>query len=298
MPKALIVDDSPAERRLAGTILEEGDGLTVLYASEGLEALAVIDQEPPDVVITDLRMPKMGGLDLVKEIRTRHNRIPVILMTSFGSEDIAAEALRRGAASYVPKRNLITDLRGTVERVIASARRAHRAQAAFSCLERTESHFVLDNDPHMIGVLVGQLQECIVPIGLSDEAGCTQIGIALEEAVRNAVYHGNLEVSSVLREDGEIAYEALAEERRRQTPYRGRRTHITATILPSEATYIIRDEGPGFDPTALPDPTDPNNLDRVSGRGLLLMRTFMNEVTFSDTGNQVTMVKRRDGQAG
>ena len=298
MPKALIVDDSPAERRLAGTILEEGEDLTVLYASEGLEALAVIEQEPTDVVITDLRMPKMNGLDLVKEIRTKHSCVPVILMTSFGSEDTAAEALRRGAASYVPKRNLMTDLRGTVERVIASARRAHRAQAAFSCLERTESHFVLHNDPHMIGVLVGHLQECIVPIGLSDEAGCIQIGIALEEAVRNAVYHGNLEVSSDLREDGEIAYEALAGERRTQAPYRDRRTHITATILPSEATYVIRDEGPGFDPNALPDPTDPGNLDRVSGRGVLLMRTFMDEVTFSGTGNQVTMVKRRDSQTG
>ena len=298
MPKALIVDDSPAERHLAGTILEEGDGLTVRYASEGLEALAVIEQEPPDVVITDLRMPRMGGLDLVKEIRTRHNRVPVILMTSFGSEDIAAEALRRGAASYVPKRNLMTDLRGTVERVIASATRAHRAQAAYSCLEQTESHFVLHSDSHMIGVLVGHLQECIVPMGLTDEAGCTQIGIALEEAIRNAVYHGNLEVSSDLREDGENAYEALAEERRAQEPYRDRRAYVTARVSPSEATYTIRDEGSGFDPAALPDPTDPNNLDKVSGRGLLLMRTFMNEVSFSETGNQVTMVKRRESQAG
>ena len=298
MPKALIVDDSPAERRLAGTILEEEDDLTVLYASEGVEALAVIEEDPPDVVITDLRMPKMGGLDLVKEIRTRHNRVPVILMTSFGSEDIAAEALRRGASSYVPKRNLMTDLRGTVERVIASATRAHRAQAAYSCLEQTESRFVLHNDSDTIGVLVGHLQECIVPIGLSDEAGCTQIGIALEEAIRNAVYHGNLEVGSQLREDGESAYEALAEERRTRPPYRDRRAYVTAEVSPAQATYIIRDEGPGFNPAALPDPTDPNNLGRVSGRGLLLMRTFMSEVSFNETGNEVTMVKRRDGQAG
>ena len=293
MPKALIVDDSTAERRLAGRILEEGEGLTVLYAAEGSEALATIEQNPPDVVISDLRMPRMNGLDLVKEIRSKHSSLPVILMTSFGSEDIAAEALRSGAASYVPKRNLMRDLRGTVDRVIASATRAHRIQKAFTCLKQGESHFVLDNDPHMIGALVGHLQECLVPIGISDEAGCTQIGIALEEAIRNAVYHGNLEVSSELREDGESAYEALAEERRTQAPYRDRRAYVSEKVSPSEATYIVRDEGPGFDPGALPDPTDPCNLDRVSGRGILLMRTFMDELSFNETGNEVTMVKRR-----
>jgi anti-sigma regulatory factor (Ser/Thr protein kinase) len=56
--------------------------------------------------------------------------------------------------------------------------------------------------------------------------------------------------------------------------------------------YVIRDEGPGFDPTKLPDPTDPVNLERPCGRGLLLMRTFMDAVKYNKTGNQVTMSKR------
>jgi anti-sigma regulatory factor (Ser/Thr protein kinase) len=63
-------------------------------------------------------------------------------------------------------------------------------------------------------------------------------------------------------------------------------------FAPGEATFVIQDEGPGFDPASLPDPTDPENLDKVSGRGLLLMRTFMDEVSYNDRGNQVTMIKR------
>jgi anti-sigma regulatory factor (Ser/Thr protein kinase) len=55
----------------------------------------------------------------------------------------------------------------------------------------------------------------------------------------------------------------------------------------------MRDEGPGFDPKELPDPTDPENLLKLSGRGILLMRTFMDDVKFNDRGNEVTMVKRR-----
>jgi anti-sigma regulatory factor (Ser/Thr protein kinase) len=57
--------------------------------------------------------------------------------------------------------------------------------------------------------------------------------------------------------------------------------------------YIIRDEGPGFDPSLLPDPTDQANLKMISGRGLLLIRTFMDEVHHDPTGTQITMIKRR-----
>jgi anti-sigma regulatory factor (Ser/Thr protein kinase) len=58
--------------------------------------------------------------------------------------------------------------------------------------------------------------------------------------------------------------------------------------------FCIRDEGPGFDWSTLPDPRDPENLGRVGGRGLLLVRTFMDEVHFNEKGNQIILVKRRN----
>ena len=68
-----------------------------------------------------------------------------------------------------------------------------------------------------------------------------------------------------------------------------------ATLTRDEATFLVRDEGLGFDPSTLPDPTDPANLGKVSGRGLLLIQTFMDHVEHNATGNQITMVKRRGG---
>ena len=56
--------------------------------------------------------------------------------------------------------------------------------------------------------------------------------------------------------------------------------------------YVIRDEGPGFDPQEIPDATDPANIEKPFGRGLLLMQTFMDEIRFNDSGNEVTMVKK------
>ena len=63
---------------------------------------------------------------------------------------------------------------------------------------------------------------------------------------------------------------------------------------PTEARYVIRDEGPGFDLNRVPDPTDMSNLERISGRGLLLINTFMDEVRHNKAGNEITMVKRRE----
>ena len=74
-------------------------------------------------------------------------------------------------------------------------------------------------------------------------------------------------------------------------PYRGRK--ITVEIV-QETTNIairIRDEGPGFDVSALPDPTNPEFLSRPHGRGVMLMKTFFDYVQFNQTGNQVTMTK-------
>src|SRR5262249_23482479 len=81
------------------------------------------------------------------------------------------------------------------------------------------------------------------------------------------IYHGNLEVSSDLRQQGDEPYHRLAEERRRLSPYRERRGRFTARISRDKATFVVRDEGPGVDPSCLPDPTEPSNLGRVGGRG-------------------------------
>ncbi|MBV8077326.1 MAG: ATP-binding protein [Planctomycetaceae bacterium] len=72
-------------------------------------------------------------------------------------------------------------------------------------------------------------------------------------------------------------------------------SRITVGTIASPSLYIIRDEGPGFDPSLLPDPTAPANLERASGRGLLLIRALMDEVAFNAAGNQITMTKRRPG---
>jgi CheY-like chemotaxis protein len=294
MVTVLVVDDSAMDRRLAGSLLKKHGGLNPVFATNGLEALAAVQQSPPDIVVTDLQMPEMDGLELVEAIRRKHPSVPVVLMTAHGSEEIAVRALQKGAASYVPKRNLAEELALTVVNVLQLSRADRQHQRVLDCLTQTETHFVLDNDLAAIPPLVGHLEANLLRMKLCDETGLIQVAVALREALVNAMFHGNLELTSDIREKDERAYMDLAERRRALIPYRDRRVHVTAKETRSEATYVVLDEGPGFDPSALPDPTDPANLEKVSGRGLLLIRTFMDAVTHNERGNAITMVKRRD----
>ena len=288
----LVVDDSAPDRELVGDLLEKDAGLDVEYAADGAEALASIERALPDLVLTDLIMPQLNGLELVAAVRDKYPLVPVILMTSGGSEELAVQALEQGAASYVPKRMLVDDLLGTVRRVLAVSSRQRSQIRLMGCMAKSDSTFVLENDVSLIAPLVTYLQEQISHLGLCEEAERTRLGVALEEALVNALYHGNLEVGSELRTKDEKAYYALIAQRRRQSPYRDRRIHVEASLSRRGAVFVVRDEGSGFDPSALPDPTDPTNLYKVSGRGVLLMRTFMDEVVYNDAGNAVTLTKR------
>ena len=69
---------------------------------------------------------------------------------------------------------------------------------------------------------------------------------------------------------------------------------MTAEISSDEIRVRVKDEGPGFKPCQVPDPTTPENLEKPSGRGLLLIRTFMTTVSHNDAGNEITMIKKRD----
>ena len=180
--------------------------------------------------------------------------------------------------------------------VLDLARADRGQQQILSCLTQTESRYVLDNDIGHIPSLLAQLELGVTRMQLCDHGGWIRIAVALREAFVNAIYHGNLELTQLLEQD-QVSFTELAQQRRREAAFADRRVHVTACETRTEATYVIRDEGRGFDPAALGDPTSPQNLDRPNGRGLFLIRTFMDEVRHNDVGNEITLIKRADGPA-
>ena len=102
-----------------------------------------------------------------------------------------------------------------------------------------------------------------------DEQSTFAIRLALEEGLMNAIKHGN-----------------KLDPKKKVT--------VQAEVTPDHAEIIIEDEGPGFDRSTIPDPTADENIDRLHGRGILLMEAYMTEVEFTRGGRRVRMVRKND----
>jgi len=292
MPNILVVDDDEVDRELAERCLKDLQDLELSYARDGQEALESLEKRQPDLILTDLRMPRVDGLELVERVRESFPAVPVVLMTAQGSEQIAMKAIRSGAASYVPKGDLKTDLAEVVDQILETSEARKSARQVLGFLTERQSRFELENDPHLITALGAWIQESLERLGFANETVRSQIGIALIEAVSNAMIHGNLEIGSELRRGDRAEYYRRIEERRKQKPFSDRRVHCVARESRHAAEYVIADDGPGFDRSTLPDPTSPDNVLSVSGRGVWLIRNFMDEVEYNDRGNEIHMIKK------
>ena len=184
----LVIDPCPdTQARIAEQL--EGRGFSVVAASDPTTALATIDMAAPDIVITDLFLPEAAGLTLVKELKARHERCPVIVMAKDAPEPMIIQALRIGAADYLHK-------------PIAEEELAHALQRARNLLPgdladipglcRSEYRLTVDSDPThipgMISWLIKTTTSTLPPIRRLHLRG------ALQELLFNAIEHGNLEI--------------------------------------------------------------------------------------------------------
>ncbi len=111
----LIADDEPNLRRVLAAQLQR-DGYEIIAAADGQEAIEAIEAHHVDVVITDLRMPRVDGMELLKRVTIAHPDVPVIMITAHGTVDTAVEALKHGAFDYITKPFEQSELRNVVRK--------------------------------------------------------------------------------------------------------------------------------------------------------------------------------------
>ncbi|MCS7467816.1 response regulator [Stieleria sp. ICT_E10.1] len=295
MTTILIVDDSPVDRHFTRDLIEDQPGFQIVFAEHGLDALQLMRHSAPDLVITDLVMPEMDGLELVRASRREFPEIPVVLMTAYGNESLAVDALYEGAASYVPKAKRVERLVETVYRVLARARANRNRNRSTKFYGKVNATFYLDNDLDKIPALVDYVQQIIGGLELSDETEHIRVGVALEEALLHSIWHGNLELTSdELDRSRAAGWEALKElisQRRSQSPYRDRQIVLEVHVTNSTARFVIHDGGVGNQRLSARTFTREDYFGTGDGVGIALMSTLMDNVTYNETGNELTLIK-------
>lgn len=133
--RILVVDDDESLRRVTQVQLEE-EGYTVTTAASGEEALAILIRKPQDLVLTDLSMPGMSGVELLKHVRTEYPETTVVLVTAFGTVESAIEAMKLGAYDYIAKPVNPDNLRRIVARALEHLALREEVQSLRSVLDQ------------------------------------------------------------------------------------------------------------------------------------------------------------------
>lgn len=291
----LILALEPDEQQLLTDVLCCHGDWELRFVTSEKQAMQEIVKDMPALFLVDMQDLVKHGIDLVDTLRRKHPLVPVVLLTRRDDEPVY-QALRHGAVNYVPWKSADTELVDVVESVLMASEVRKCRNRLLSFVIEQHHHLSLGNDTSLVPALIMLIQETLIGMGICDQAESIRVNMAMEEALLNAIYHGNLEVSSKLRNDperGDEPYREEIEKRRKQSPYRERKVTVLASFTKQQAKFVITDQGPGFDPGSLPDPTDPEHIELASGRGLLLIRTFMDEVIHNEQGNAITMIKKR-----
>ena len=179
---------------------------------------------------------------------------------------------------------------GSNIRIHSAAETSFSEQRLIDTPDLRLAEFTAPTRPSCIGVLRDRLMQALDDFEIASHTGSTQICMALEECLANAFYHGNLDLDSALKEDGTDTFSRLARERCEQSPWKDRKIHVVELATPVGLWITITDEGRGFDVAAAMKRTEDPMSSLCSGRGLVMMKAFTDELVFNPAGNEVTLV--------
>ena len=257
LKKILIVDDHDDLSTVLTSEFSKLGHLVELCKSRD-EAVSLIENENFDLIITDL-----DGEHLISESGDADNIncLPEIISDSRSN----IKAFKICVSNYQHNEFNDNELKNFIETTLNhKAKFVNQKEIVQNLREKIEFEI-----PSVISVMHGildYLMKRVEKIGVVD-AENSNLFVALDEAFVNAVKHGNkFDAAKLVR--------------------------ISAEVSAVEARFTIEDEGEGFDVKGIPDPTDPENLFKASGRGVLIIHNVMDEVRYNERGNRLEMIKR------
>jgi len=259
--RILVVDNN---ERLRATLAEVLGGLghDVVATGDREEALAREDLDAFDVIISDLTEDAESG-QAISALQRKRLLTPVSAQN--GGPPQIIKAFKMGAVNFFSADHSHSELRQIIEQTLSYKLKCVDDPSLLPQVHEM-IEFELPSDLTLMNGVLQYLLERVSKLGIVTPER-SNLFIALDEAFVNAVKHGNKnDPTKLLR--------------------------VTAELSPREACFTVEDEGQGFNVQEIPDPCDPANLFKTSGRGVLLIYNIMDEVEYNAQGNRVKMVKR------
>lgn len=263
----------------------------VILAETGAEGINKFREFMPDIVISDMRLPDKNGNIVVKEIKEIDRDVPIIIITGYSDHQLILSAMKNGAVDLLKKPFKPNDLKYLINKIETLFRKI-KVKLSASFVQWEKRHIIIRNDIHIIRSVVDFIFSNIDYI--SEDVSFMKIG--LQEVLINAIEHGNLDITN--REKQELLdrgdYNRILKERMQLPEYRGKFVDIKIFSTPEYLKISIQDMGKGFDLSSIPDPENPENFLKESGKGILMAIHAFDRVEYNDVGNCVTLIKHSE----
>ena len=287
--KVLVVEDDYSSRELLKICIEK-EGYQCKTADDGVEGFNIFKQYNPDVIISDVRMPHMNGMELLEAIRKISKDVIIVFITGHGNEELALQALQLGANNYLKKPIDITEIKSIINRYFDVIKSKAIETNIVDLITLREMEIEIDSDMNLVQSLANYLSEKTGNYFDSKER--MRIELGLNELLINAIEHGNWDISF------EEKNAALLENRigelynlKRNDPSNSNKK-VLVQFRQSETfcEWIITDDGKGFNWKMIPNSAD-SQLSTMKGRGILLSRLQFDELEYIGKGNMVRIKK-------
>ncbi len=288
--KILIVEDDYASRLFLESLLES-NGHEFRSAENGIEGLNIFEEYNPDIVLTDIKMPIMDGLELLEAIRDKNSDAIIVIITAFGSENYAIQALHLGANNYLKKPVSGQELLRLLKKYKAVISGKYSPESLPGKLINRTFSLEFKSEFGKIPKIVDKIMiESAIEIDNSEKVN---IELGLVELITNAVEHGNLGISYIEKQhaldEGNLS--ELFNERIHDEKYKNRKIKVDFYTDEEKYQWTITDDGDGFNWKNIPDPTDQEHILELNGRGIFISKFLFDKIEYFGKGNIVSATK-------
>ncbi|MCZ8342113.1 MAG: response regulator [Leptospira sp.] len=288
--KILFVDDEETIRDLFFEYFK--DEFQVTMASDGLEAFELASKSQFDLIISDISLPKLNGIQFIQKIRALGNRTPFLIITGDSDIQLAIDIFRMGAVDLFLKPFKMVALRSRIKKF-------ETADIDIVSLYSTgevsnfngEYKFSIKPQIKKINSYVGMITQHIANSPISENEDLIPIKIVLYELLANAIEHGVAGMSYSQKQkclESNIDYLKLVDEHCKTA---NRFVHVTLHLDDFGITIIISDDGNGFSLQDVPNPIENPAANLVSGRGIFLAKMNIESIVYNEKGNEVRLFK-------
>jgi serine/threonine-protein kinase RsbW len=267
MSKILVIDDEVEICELLQVALEMA-GHQVTTSQSAPDALECLEHQEYDFVIIDMIMPEISGLEMIQLINERYPRTLTILTTGLQAQDVIQQALKQGAYNFVSKPFSLEEIKN----IINMGNRARSSPSRRKSIQKymtQDLQFVLPSRKNLMEEVAATIANLAQTPGFPEKLVAMNIPLTVDELFLNAVIHGNKENEN-------------------------KTVTITVNIDIERITITIADQGDGFDWNRVLSRSTPADLENENGRGIFLVKHYVDHIKYNDTGNQVTVTISRN----